>query len=368
MGQSWAAPIPAKVPGHSNPVFIISGGYDPVRDDPSLDSSTNDTQGRAIYIVDAITGSLVYKADPSETGKFAGEAFQHAIPAAAKAVDSNSDGITDRVYLADTGGDLWRLELDSSDPYDWQVRKIAELGGSGENNRRFFNAVDSVTLESGNKLINLLLIGSGDRPNPKAGGEGSDLTTVKDAFFAIRDPDADKTGPVTIDDLEDVTDQLMCQRDSGDDTTSCSQVWEDSAGWVLYLDGAYSMSLPGAKVLSQSVALDGAVYFSAYMPDMPASICVPVIGRSYLFGLDLLTVNSSSQLGEDAELNKGERAEEAGEYLLSRPALLSDGVELYLQGVGTANLSQLVKNLGESGGIALPSHIQKSYWYEKTSE
>lgn len=369
MGQSWAAPIPAKVPGHSNPVFIISGGYDPVRDDPSLDSSTHDTQGRAIYIVDAITGSLVYKADHSEAGKFVGgDVFQHPIPAAAKAVDSNSDGITDRVYLADTGGDLWRLELDSDNPDDWQVRKVASLGGSGENNRRFFNTIDFVSLESGGRLIDLLLIGSGDRTNPKAGGEGSDLTAVKDAFFAIRDPGSDKTGPVTVDDLENVTNQLMCQRDSDDDTTSCSQVWEDSAGWMLYLDGAYSMSLPGAKVLSQSVTLDGAIYFSAYVPDQPESICVPVIGRSYLFGLDLLTVNSSSRLEEDADLNKGERAEEAGEYLLSRPALLADGGELFLQGIGTANLGQLVKKQGGGGGIVLPSRAERTYWYEKKAE
>ena len=381
LGQSWAAPIPVRVPGHANPVFVISGGYDSDRDDPTRGSSDPDGMGRAVYIVDALDGSLVYRADVGTPQRFVGEAtFRHAIPAASEAVDYNSDGVADRIYLGDMGADLWRLDLDSDDSRHWRVRQIASLGGSGIENRRLFNAIDFVSINTGSRRQDLLLVGSGDRANPKSGGESSDLPTVKDAFFLIRDPvsvaAASGKNPdvVDIDQLKDVTNELLCDRKSdAGDIEGCLSVWQadDTAGWVLYLDDGYSLPLPGAKVLSESVTLNGTVYFSAYVPDEPASVCIPVIGRSYLFGLDLLTAGSARGIaGHGDNLVKGERAVDAGEYLLGRPSLIVKGDELFLQGVGTAELGQLVNesSRGNTGGIILPYRLKRTYWYEKTED
>ncbi|WP_353980825.1 PilC/PilY family type IV pilus protein [Salinicola endophyticus] len=384
LGQSWAAPIPARVPGHANPVFVISGGYDPGRDDPERDASQADGQGRALYIVDALSGELVYRADPSTSGRFVGgETFRQALPAAPRVVDSNNDGVADRIYLADVGGNLWRLDLAGSDPDDWRVRKIAALGGTGQDNRRFFTSVDFVGLDVEGRRQDLLLLGSGDRANPKAGGEGSQAPAVNDAFFAVRDPvsvaaaEGGKIKPVSLDQLTDISDQRFCdpQADSaeagadkrGDDARACLPAWQSGAGWVLYLDRGYSLPLTGAKVLSPSVTLDGGVYFSAYVPDKPDSICVPVVGRSYLFGIDLLTGLGIGGADEsDAELKKGRRAVVAGEYLLGRPAVLVRGDELYLQGIGAASLAGLVKAGAGSagGGMQLPYRVRRTYWYE----
>jgi len=377
MGQSWAAPVPTKVPGHDNPVFVISGGYDIGRDDPDRDASEVDAMGRAVYIVDAVDGSLVYRADPETAERFVdGGVFSHAIPAAPEVVDINSDGVADRIYLGDMGGHLWRLDLDSDMPENWRVREIASLGGSGISNRRFFNSIDFVSLDVGGQYQDLLLVGSGDRANPKSGGEGSDGVAVGDAFFAIRDPvtsaaiNGGKVTQVTIDRLTDVTDRKMCDRGvSSDAENGCLPAWRQGAGWVLYPDGGYSLPLPGAKVLSESVTLDGIVYFSVYVPDEPESVCIPVVGRSYLFGLDLLTATGAVNV-VDGKLEKGERAVGAGEYLLSRPSLVVRGNELFLQGIGAAALGQLVgeASRGENGGMALPYRVKRTYWYESTEE
>ncbi|WIX33175.1 PilC/PilY family type IV pilus protein [Salinicola sp. JS01] len=384
LGQSWAAPTPARVPGHANPVFVISGGYDPGRDDPERDATQADGQGRALYIVDALTGELVYRADPSTPKHFVdGETFRQALPAAPRVVDSDNDGVADRIYLADVGGNLWRLDLAGGDPGDWRVRKIAALGGTGQDNRRFFTSVDFVGIDVDGRRQELLLLGSGDRANPKAGGEGSQAPAVHDAFFAVRDPvsvaaaEGGKIEPVSLDRLTDISDQRFCdpQADSaeagndGADTAAraCLPAWQSGSGWVLYLDRGYSLPLTGAKVLSPSVTLDGGVYFSAYVPDKPDSICVPVVGRSYLFGIDLLTgLGIGGASGDDAELKKGARAVAAGEYLLGRPAVLVRGDELYLQGIGAASLEGLIKAGAEAagGGMQLPYRVRRTYWYE----
>ncbi|KAA0016707.1 hypothetical protein F0A16_16680 [Salinicola corii] len=373
LGQSWAAPIPTRVPGHGNPVFVISGGYDEARDDPARDANVPDSMGRAVYIVDALDGSLVYRATPATPNHFVGrQAFEHALPGAAEVVDIDSDGIAERVYLADVGGNLWRLDLDSETASDWQVRKIAELGGEAADNRRFFNSVDFVTISVGSAQQELLMIGSGDRANPKSGGAGSGTTSARDAIFAVKDPVSSAGSGsaniqvVELTDLVDATDSAFCDRDTDVTGITCSSAWADSQGWVIYPDDAYSLPLPGAKVLAESVTVNGIAFFSIYVPEEPESICVPVIGRSYLFGLDIRTAYQARVVKDtDAEFAKGERAVEAGAYLLNRPALLRNGSELYMQGIGSANLTRLLEGKEGANGFDTPPIIKRSYWYEK---
>ncbi|WP_251979143.1 pilus assembly protein [Salinicola avicenniae] len=378
LGQSWAAPIPTRVPGHANPVFVIGGGYDDGRDDPGRDAGTPDRAGRAVYIVDALDGSLVYRADASLPGRFIGNGvFRHAIPAAPEVVDIDSDGVADRVYLGDVGGSLWRLDLAGSTPSAWRLRQVAALGGAGRDNRRFYNSIDFVSLAVGGRQQDLLLVGSGDRANPKSGGEGGSGAAVRDAFFVVRDPASvagvevdDVVTPAEPTDLADVTGETYCQqRDSAEPGDRCAAVWAQGSGWVLYLDNAYALPLPGAKVLSESVTINGVVYFSAYVPEVPTSICVPVIGRSYLFGLELLTARGARAVNfPDEALDRNARAVEAGEYLLSRPSLIVRDGELFLQGVGAANLGRLVGEgaRGDAGGLALPYRTRRTYWYDMT--
>ncbi|WP_110643995.1 PilC/PilY family type IV pilus protein [Salinicola sp. CPA57] len=376
LGQSWAAPIPTRVPGHANPVFVITGGYDTGRDDPTRDANDPDAMGRAVYIVDALDGSLVYRADASMPERFIGDGiFGHAMPAAPEVVDIDSDGVADRIYLADVGGNLWRLDLDPTVSADaWHILQVAKLGGSGRNNRRFFNSVDFVSQVAGGRRQALLLIGSGDRANPKSGGEGGRGAPVRDAFFAIRDAVSDAqfstdepVKPVDPDQLVDVTNDAYCSHDRSDRDRLCADVWAREAGWIMYLDNGYALPLPGAKVLSESVTINGVTYFSAYVPEVPTSICVPVIGRSYLFGLALLTAHGARRVNlPDDRLDRNTRAVEAGEYLLGRPSLIVRDGELFLQGIGTANLAQLVGEdaRGDAGGLALPYRTRRTYWYE----
>ena len=70
-----------------------------------------------------------------------------AIPADISFVDRNNDGKTDRFYAADTGGNVWRVDLEpdaGNTPDKWQVSKLAALGCStgvctgGATPRKFF--------------------------------------------------------------------------------------------------------------------------------------------------------------------------------------------------------------------------------------
>ncbi len=155
MGQSWSRPRVTLVRGYTNPVLVFGAGYDPAED---AEPPAADTMGRGIFVVDAVTGARVWSAGFSAGSSTActGSATQAAcavagmnwaIPADISFVDRNNDGKTDRFYAADTGGNVWRVDLEpdaGNTPDKWQVSKLAALGCStgvctgGATPRKFF--------------------------------------------------------------------------------------------------------------------------------------------------------------------------------------------------------------------------------------
>ncbi len=59
-------------------------------------------------------------------------------------MDSDSDGLIDRLYVSDTGANVWRVDMPGSDPQStttpWTSFKVASLGGNtNATDRRFFS-------------------------------------------------------------------------------------------------------------------------------------------------------------------------------------------------------------------------------------
>ena len=86
-------------------------------------------------------------------------------------LDGNGDKLTDRIYFADTGGNIWRVDLPgnalpTSSQNTWQINQLASLGGgNAANDRRFFNAPDVVRIRFDGNPIDAVLIGSGFQQN-----------------------------------------------------------------------------------------------------------------------------------------------------------------------------------------------------------
>ena len=122
----------------NTPLLIFGAGYDINKDSNDADKAnikTEDKIGRGIYIVDAKTGEKVWilapKGDASKDTEFKGK---YSIAADVTLLDSNYDGYTDRIYAADTGGGIWRIDI--SDEGKFSHFQLADLGSDAD--RRFF--------------------------------------------------------------------------------------------------------------------------------------------------------------------------------------------------------------------------------------
>jgi type IV pilus assembly protein PilY1 len=300
LGQTWSVPVVTTVPGHSSangkarPVLVLGAGYDPAYD--AKDSSAaqlSPGQGRGVFIVDAETGALVWRVTRAQDSRLA-----HAIVAPVKAIDGDGDGRSERLYVPDLGGNVWRIDLSGKDPsgqvaVSGRLSLLAQLAGAGHaGDRRFFNAVDMVRTQQSGLGFDAVLLGSGDRSNPLARDNS-------DRFYLLRDL---QTAPITT----DAPTPQQCDPDTGtrkgearcrwplthaslDDATTSkvSGLISSSSklGWYLDLNAS-----TGEKSLSSAITLYGTVYFSTFSPEsglQAVNLCEPAPGEGRLYALKL---------------------------------------------------------------------------------
>tara|TARA_R110001592_G_scaffold215025_2_gene468343 strand:+ start:123394 stop:127017 length:3624 start_codon:yes stop_codon:yes gene_type:complete len=317
LGQTWSVPVLTKIPGYKDnqgvrkPVLVFGAGYDTNKDSPGL--ATADAIGRGIFIIDAATGALVWSVTPaanSATNMQEAELL-HSVPAGVTVLDSNGDNLTDRIYFADTGGQLWRVdlpgdELPDSSQETWRIVKVASVnGGTRATDRRFFNAPDIVRTVQSGKAFDAILIGSGDRTNPNDMDDANDpnLMAVDNQFYMFRDqatnpyftaePSTADCGatppsndfrcqlPLDPNDLYDVTANTIEFGDT-EEQTAAENALAAANGWRLDLQGN------GEKALASSIVVSGRVYLTTFTPDSGVvNVCVPIPGTGKLYVLNL---------------------------------------------------------------------------------
>ncbi len=83
-------------------------------------------------MVDAENGTLKWSLTSSQ--------FEDSIPSAIGTLDSDADGLTDRLYVGDTGGNVWRVDMPDTDTSKFSLFQLASFGHatSNEDDRRFF--------------------------------------------------------------------------------------------------------------------------------------------------------------------------------------------------------------------------------------
>lgn len=210
LGQTWSTPKVRKIKGHANPVLIFGGGYDPVEDiEPQVAASSGSrTMGRGIFVVDAIDGSLVWKATTggasgtvacTGTACASGLDMPYPIPADITTVNRDTTGETetvqyiDRLYGVDLGGNIWRVDLEPTAGYTpdfWKVTKFASLGGSSTTKRKFFFAPDVVLT----KNFDAVMLASGDREHPT---RTQQAVKTLDRFYMLKDTFIGNNGGTT---------------------------------------------------------------------------------------------------------------------------------------------------------------------------
>ncbi|SFD24689.1 pilus assembly protein [Pseudoalteromonas denitrificans] len=315
LGQTWSKPYVTYVDikGHDSnkPVLIFGAGYDPIKDD-SLTTDTTDKKGRGVYIVDAESGELLWSLTPAGTGgkntHFASIATDSlsgldSVPSAITTLDSDYDGIVDRLYFGDTGGKVWRVDMPGSNPFDtekpWKPHAVADLSATKQKffyapevASTYFSKITKTTIDSKTFLsrkqtpFEAILIGSGDRVNPV-----SDTKTA-DYLYMIRDENtitqyfaSDKVPePANVSKLLDITsDPFNSKLGSDKDFRELElEISTDFKGWL------YKLSA-GEKSLSKPVVAGGVAYFSTFSPGSDAeNQCSVSGGNGGLYAFHLL--------------------------------------------------------------------------------
>jgi type IV pilus assembly protein PilY1 len=315
LGQTWSTPKMALVKGYTDasgnpkPVVIFGGGYDTNQDiDPPAGS---DTTGRAIYVLDAATGAIVWKAAFSSGGS-AGSCttsgspptcglsdMTYSIPADITLLNRDFDltNYIDRLYAADIGGNIWRVDLEPSAgaaPSNWKVTKLASLGGtSGSPRRKFFYPPDVIPT----KQFDMVMTGTGDREHPLYNSSGSSSYTVQNRFYGLKDPN---TGSDVAAGWTPIVDDTPS---TGGTPTGLFHVIAPSTLYdpATVNNGFYiDMTNAGEKIVNAPTTVGGFTYFGSNTPPTPNSEACTNEGTARGYQVNFLTGATNSSVLDSA--------------------------------------------------------------------
>ena len=311
LGQTWARPVPTKIIKDRKKidVLVFTGGYDTNQDAGAYPvgglppGRTTDSLGTAIFIVEMATGKLVW----STVGDKTFDAMSYSMPGSAEVVDVNVDGYADQIYAADTGGQVWRLDITPFHKKGTFMRGgvMARLGSTlPGREQRFYYEPDVSLIEKDGKRFASISIGSGWRAHPLN-------TTVSDRFYVLRTSDIysrpKKYG------IQDPLTKLwrpVVDTDLSDAENLQLDVDVDGPGWYKELDAT------GEKVLATSLTVNNRVAFTTYLPDQKASLCSAAIGAGAVYVLDIVSGRPVSDMDGDGDID-----EDDDRKLLNHPGL-----------------------------------------------
>jgi type IV pilus assembly protein PilY1 len=324
MGYAWSQPKVAKIATStgSTSALIFGGGYDTALDNASVfdpaDNGGNDFLGNAIYIVDPLDGSLFLSI--SGTGSGADiiiPDMHYSIPSSVTLADSNGDGLQDRIYVGDTGGQMWRIDLGSdiiqtggllavascvAPCTKTVVGKLASIsdGSDSAQERRFFEAPSVVQVRdefyaaTGESDYDYVMIGSGYTAHPLN-------TLVNDRFYAFRDRYISGMLDADNDHISEVVDGYADGSGAGIDNSNLFDATlsvlntldatKQADGW--YYDFTTAGEV-GEKVLSSATSVAGGVTFTTFKPGAATvtNPCEGTLGGATAYNFNILSANA----------------------------------------------------------------------------
>ncbi len=346
LGQTWSRMTVAKVKlaGQTRFVLFFAGGYDTNQD--GNDTAEVDAIGNAIYMVDAATGQRLWWS--SNTGANLNiDDMVNSIPASLSVVDITGDGFTDYLFAADTGGRVFRIDLNQVNSGAGDFAKggmIASLAGTDEaNNRRFYNKPNVALIKDkqyGDYLT--IAIGSGHRAHPIY------TEDVENRFYMIKDfspyhlpPGTDTTrykvkteaatdkttltGSENADPLKlyNATSLMTDGRQSP--AESLEILMNNGGGWYV------TFETKGEKVLAESTTFSGAIIFTTFSPTGGSSTenCGPDTGASRIYALDQKWATATIDLDGDGDLDSDDASK-----ILAHSGIAPRPVVIYRKGGG----------------------------------
>ncbi len=256
---------------------IVGNGYN----NTDNDGAASTTGNAALYILDAETGALIKKIS---TQRGSAQSIDGTTPnglSAPAVVDVDGDYVADLIYAGDLQGNLWKFDVQSTNPTNWQVAQA-----SGPTPQPLFTATDAagvaqpITLRPEvahhpDGLGGLMLyFGTG-----KYFETGDNLTTPPQqvqTFYGIWDQKGTGTGTHTKVDKNDLQTQTIGTATvNGQNVRTVSNnginAWGTGAGEFM----GWRVDLPdtGEKVVANPILRTGRIIFTTLVPsNLPCSV------------------------------------------------------------------------------------------------
>ena len=343
LANTWSQPVLAMLKWADSqdkpePALIFGGGYSEDASDIEVPG-----EGNAVYVASALdsaytakkAGDFIWSTKTAEANSsFSPDgAITNAIPSRIRVLDVDRNGSADKLYFGDTGGNLWRVDLndsnfntvttDDNDISKAKLYKFANLGGAAPN-RKFFEEPDAAIFRQGGKLVASIAIGSGSRPTPL------DITS-SDKFFVLYDKEV--LGARTASTLG-LSDAGLINSSS---LTPAKTLAPGYKGWYKDLTDAN-----GEKVLSTAVTYQNKVMFTTFQTaPVVTGQCGPT-NSSRLYIMDL----QSGAVNINVQAAKGQ--------ILGTPQIIFEGLEGSGTGGVCAKGDCKPKKAVRIGGVTIP--------------
>jgi len=392
LGQSWSTPYITNVmhDGKKKTAIVFTGGhaleadygkndaYDESTVANDIKAATTNFKGDNIYIVNAKTGARLW----SLRETMGNTDVEHEIPGGVRILDVNRNGLLDRMYFADIGGNVWRLDLHEnlSDPTKSKIVKLAKLGITGSDTvaRKFYNEPDVAQLSDNGKTIFTVSVGSGLRPHPIN-------KVITDHMYILLDKQPlskiIKTGvgkfpdPIEMGDLASVSIAATADaagkitktlthnnfKNGSDDVTKITQT--DKRGWYVEFPDA------GEKVLAPSITFEGSIIFTTLVPKALTSgelinACESPGTQGRIYAMNILTGEASVNMVDkkDTGTNDNDVFDIiSASEIPGRPQRIFNGLKCE-NGNCTHNVDIRIGKKNSEVGMKNVANIESIYW------
>ena len=207
--------------------------------------SATGSEGRAILVLDAFTGSILQTLTHTDMGPVA----------ASPTILTDLAGYIERSYVGDLQGNLWRVTVDNTGTFSLGGAPFFSITGSGYSNRIYTKP--AVAKGTGSYPFPWVYFGTGDREAPMDTNSGGAVFGVFDSqAFSRRGTMA----TATISDATDLTNNSTLLS-SPEEQSIHLTVGTGKKGWYAVLPN------PGEKALTSPPAVfNGNLFFTTFQP------------------------------------------------------------------------------------------------------
>lgn len=183
MGQSWSKPTIANVQwkGKRRLVMFVGGGYDEGYE--RINYAQTNGVGAGVYMFDANTGEFLWSTYDAKAAAGAattyighGDELKYSVVSQIKGIDRDGDGDVDHLYFGDLGGQVFRVDLNSTHNasgtaanYASQITRIYNGHVDNGVSPRFYEMPAFTVYQGAGGLFAVISIGSGNRSTPLLG-------------------------------------------------------------------------------------------------------------------------------------------------------------------------------------------------------